>query len=212
MNRLTDGIIHLSVEQNWNFKNTIACFYDIPHSNYVIVICIARLFYGGVCFAGMFILRCCSLQLSGHPTASNKHHFSLYVKTFFFLSVFFFFFNKSPGALWAALLQSACYVYLQQHISLVLWSLFLHMICLCLTGPALLKWWRGVQSVWEGDLLFVWCVYGFCSYLLSAGSSRTENCEENLIKSDKFSPCSNMCNRLTLGTCRICVVECYNME
>lgn len=97
MNRLTDGIIHLSVEQNWNFKNTIACFYDIPHSNYVIVICIARLFYGGVCFAGRFILRCCSLQLSGRPTASNKHHFSLYVKTFFFLSVFLFFLINPPG-------------------------------------------------------------------------------------------------------------------
>lgn len=31
-----------------------------------------------------------------------------------------------------------------------------------------------MQSVWEGDLLFVWCVYGYCFHLLSASSSRTE--------------------------------------
>lgn len=117
--------------------------------------------------------------------------------------------KKSPRASGAVLLQPACYVYLQQHISLVLWSLFRHRICLCLTGPALLKWWRGAQSVWEGDLLFVWCVYGYCSYLLSAGSSWIEKSEETLIKSDRFSPCSNMCNWLTLSICRICVVECY---
>lgn len=99
----------------------------------------------------------------------------------------YFLYNKSPRALQAALLQSACYVYLHQHISLVLWSLFLHRIGLCQTQSALLKWWRGAESVWEGDLLFVWCVYGYCSYSLSASCSRTEKCSQDLIKRGKFS-------------------------
>lgn len=149
----------------------------------MLAICIAHLFYGIVCFADMFILWCCLLQLSGRPTAHNKHHFSLntWPKPFLSLCVF----NVNPPGCSDLLCFSLPVMFISSSTSLwFLWSLFLRRICLCATGPALLKWWRGVQSVWEGDVSFVWCVHCSCSSMLSAHSSQTVECEENLIKSD----------------------------
>lgn len=79
--------------------------------------------------------------------------------------------------------------------------------------PGLLTWWRRVQSVWESDLLFVWCgVHGYCFRLLSARSSWTQMCEENFKKSDKLTCVQLICllyaEWLTSVICCVVVPVC----
>ena len=157
------------------------------------------MFYGAVCFAGMFILWRCLLRLSGRPTAHNKRHFSPYWKkkqpfSLSFSHFFFFFFcqNLSPRALEAALLPHGPPVmFICSSTSLwFLWSLFLLRICLCLAGPRTFKMMKGGGRKMSGKAIFysLWCVYGYCSpFVISSQQPDGEKSEENLNKSDKLA-------------------------
>lgn len=126
------------------------------------VICTAHLFYGDICFVDMFILWCCLLQLSGRPTAHNKHYFSPRGKTFFYFSLFFL--NKSPRALKAALLPlGLSAVFICSSTSLwFLWSLFLLRICLCPTGPRAFKMMKGsAKCLGRRSFICMMCLWLF---------------------------------------------------
>lgn len=145
-----------------NFEKTRNCFLWYTPQQLGLLICSAHLFYGAVCFAGMFILWRCLLRLSGRPTAHNNHHFSPYGKNLFlFLSLFFFccFFAwiYPPRALEAALLPHGPPVmFICSSTSLwFLWSLFLLRICLCLAGPRTFKMMKGGSAKCPGRRSFI---------------------------------------------------------
>lgn len=138
-------------------------------------------FYGIVCLGDVLISWWCLLQLSGRPTAHHKHcRVGKPFIYFFFLC--FVFFNINPRWHWELLcdpmvcllcLSAAAHLFSFYSLCFSLGSVYAWL------GPTPLKWWRGVHSVWDGNLLFVWGFYGYCFHLLSVRSSWIQMCEEN---------------------------------
>lgn len=170
-----------------------------------LVICIAYLFYGVVCFVDMFMMPFASVKWLSNRHGTPLH--SLWENPF--LSLPLFFKINPPGhskLLWyptvcLLCLSAAAHLFGFYGLCFSLGSVYAWL------DPALLKWWRGLaKCLQRRSFIRMMCLCLLFPFVISSQQPDREIWAEwqvNVSPTDLFSPRSNMPGWLTVSICCI---------